>query len=231
MDKTEKDRFAGRPSEAQESNQKTATPAEGGGLPGFPIDMLPPEDVYMAAGILRPRGNGVNKVVEMLHSEHIRDLSKEIKRAAVLMAMEVAGITIEQVEKDAKVRQVALDSYEAQQKKQAEAEWARKTEENARIEAEMERVKAVYLARIDRNDEGVAREKSLFSDWQSTKQQEVDSMTEAVEMCGKPKAAAPAPSAPAPITPVAIAALPAPPLAKTVAAGAEGKTTPANKPS
>jgi hypothetical protein len=32
------------------------------------------------------RGYGMNKVVEMLHGEHIRGLSKEMQRASVLMA-------------------------------------------------------------------------------------------------------------------------------------------------
>jgi hypothetical protein len=55
------------------------------------------EDIYSAAGITNPRGGySVNKVVDMLHSEHIRGLSTEMmKRAAVLMALDAAGVTIE----------------------------------------------------------------------------------------------------------------------------------------
>lgn len=229
MDESDKDRSERKQSELAEFHEKMLSPAEEGELRGFPVDMLPPEDVYMAAGIMRARGHGVKRVVEMLHSEHIRGLSKEIKRAAVLMAMEAAGITIEQMEKDAKARQEALDSYEAQQNKHAEAEWANKAEENTRIEAEMERAKAVYRARIARNDEGVARQKSLFNDWQSTKRKEVESMAEAVELCAGPKAAEAAEPAPSPVTPVASAAVP--PLAKAAAAGADGKTSSATNPS
>jgi hypothetical protein len=43
-------------------------------------------------GIEGPRrGYRMNKVVEMLHSEHIRGLSKEMQRASVLMALDAAG--------------------------------------------------------------------------------------------------------------------------------------------
>ena len=49
-------------------------------------------------------GYSINKVVEMLHSEHIRGLSKEMKRAAVLMALDSAGIAISEVLGDAQAR-------------------------------------------------------------------------------------------------------------------------------
>jgi hypothetical protein len=53
------------------------------------IDLLSYEDIYHAAGILSPRsGYGVHKVVEMLNSDRIRELSKDIKRASVLMALD-----------------------------------------------------------------------------------------------------------------------------------------------
>jgi hypothetical protein len=150
------------------------------------------------------RGYSINKVVEMLRSPHIVGLSKEMKRAALLMALDAASISLDQLQVDAKARQEALDSYEAQQKKQIEAEWARKAEENVQIEADLVRVKAHYMARIRRNLDGVAREKSAFDTWLATKKQESESMAEAVELCVKPVVAEPA----------------APPVANAAAAGA-----------
>ncbi len=82
-----------------------------------------------------------------------------------------------------KLRQEALDAHEAQQRKQVEAEWARKEEENIQIQAELESVKAHYMARISRNLEGVAREKETFESWVTLKQQECQSMAEAAELC------------------------------------------------
>lgn len=151
------------------------------------LELLPMEDVYRMAGILNPRkGYSINKVVDMLHSEHLRGLSQEMKRASVLMALDAAGITVEEVLEDAKARQDAIDSYEAEQRKQFEAQLARKAEENTQIQAELERVKARYTERLRRNLDGMAREKATFGNWLTTKQQEAQSMTEAVDLYLKP---------------------------------------------
>jgi hypothetical protein len=160
--------------------------AEQEGASSFQMDLLPMEEIYRVAGVLSPqKGYSVHKVVEMLRSEHIRGLSTELKRAAVLMALDAAGVSLEQIQQDAKARQDALDRYEAEASKQADAEWVRRAEENAQIQAELERVKAHYMARINRNLEGIAREKSSFNDWLSLKKQEAESMSEAISLCFK----------------------------------------------
>jgi hypothetical protein len=129
---------------------------------------------------------------EESNSEYVRALSKEMKRAAVLMALDAAGVPITQLQQDARARQDALDSYESTQRKQVEAEWGRKTEENVQIQAELERVKAHHQARIARNLDAIAREKATFSTWLAIKQQETHSMLEAAELCLKAPAAEPA---------------------------------------
>jgi len=157
------------------------------------VDLLSMEDIYRMAGILAPRkGYSIHKIVDMLHSEHLRGSSKEMKRASVLMALDAAGVTVEEVLQDAKARQDAIDSYEAEQRRQFEAQLARKAEENAQIQAELERVKARYTERLRRNLDGVARERATFGNWLTLKQQESQSMAEAVELCLK----APAEEAP-----------------------------------
>jgi len=56
-------------------------------------DLLSYEDIYRAAGIMSPgAGYGIHKIVEMLNSERIRDLSKDVTRSCVLMALDAAGI-------------------------------------------------------------------------------------------------------------------------------------------
>jgi hypothetical protein len=168
-------------------------------VPSFQVELLPVEDIYRGAGIITPpKGYSVNRVVEMLRSEHIRSLSPEMKRAAVLMALDAAGVPLAQIQQDAKARQEALDSYEAAQTQQVDAEWARKAEEVSQIQAELESIKAHYQARISRNLEGVAREKTTFSTWQTMKQQEVESMAEAAELCSKAMVTKPAPAPPTP---------------------------------
>jgi lambda repressor-like predicted transcriptional regulator len=167
-------------------------------VPTFQADLSPMEDIYRSVGIMNPpRGYSVTKVVEMLNSEHIRDLPKDMKRAAVLMALDAAGTSLEQLQKDARARQDALDAHEAQQRKQVEAEWARKAEEIVQIQAEMDSIKAHYTGRISRNLDGVARQRATFAEWVSSKQQECQGMAEAIELCSKSPASAPA-SSPSP---------------------------------
>jgi len=176
--------------------EKTSAIPARAGIANCSVELLPVEDIYRAAGIMNPRrGYGINKVVEMLQSEHIRGLSKEMKRAAVLMALDAACIPIDEVMMDARARQNALDSYEAGQKKQVEAEWERKAEENVQIQAELERIKEQYAARIGRHLNGLAQEKAAFSSWQTAKQMEFQSMSEAAELCLKsPVSEPPSPS-------------------------------------
>jgi hypothetical protein len=169
------------------SQKNTAREPEGGAFASVEVELLPVEDIYRLAGIMEPRkGYSIKKVIEMLHSQHVRGLSKEMKRAALLMALDAAGISLTQVEHDAKARQDALDAHEAEQRKQVEGEWARKTEEISQIQNEMERAKTHFMARISRNLDAVAREKATFNSWLSIKQQEAQSIAEALELCLKP---------------------------------------------
>ena len=157
------------------------------------IELLSMTDIYQSAGILNPRkGYSILKVVEMLRSEHLRGLAKEMKRATVLVALDAAGITVDEVTQDAKARLEAIDAYEAEQRKQFETLLARKADENQQIMAELERIKATYAERMRRNLEGVAREKATFGNWLATKQQESQNISEALELCSKAEANEPA---------------------------------------
>jgi hypothetical protein len=69
----------------------------------------------------------------MLNSDRIRSLSPDIKRASVLMALDAAGTSADDLLQDATRRQQALSSYEAGQQKQLEEFEARKAQENAQI--------------------------------------------------------------------------------------------------
>jgi hypothetical protein len=195
------ERVTERPAAAKPAAIPSGPSAESAG--GFEAELLPVEDIYRAAGITSPRrGYSIGKVVEMLRSEHLRGASRELRRAAVLMALDAAGVTVDEVLQDAKVRQEAIDAYAAEQRTHAEAQWARKAEENLQIQAELELVKAHYGERIRRNLDGVAREKATFGSWLKAKEQETQGMAEAVEQVLK----APAPAEPPadPLLPVTV---------------------------
>ncbi len=148
------------------------------------MDLLAFEDIYRSAGIKGPRmGYTIGKVIEMLESEHIKGLPTETKRSSLLMALEAAGVPVDEVLQDATLRQRAITSYEAIQRKHLEEYEARKAQENVTIQAEAERVAAEYAARISRNLDEVAREKDSFRKWQSKKQYEAQRIGDAVTLC------------------------------------------------
>jgi hypothetical protein len=158
--------------------------------------LLSYEDIYHAAGIMSPRsGYGIHKVVDMLNSERIRDLSKEIKRASVLMALDAAGASVDELLQDANRRQHALNTYEDAQRKQFEDFETRKAQENAQIQTEIERITAHYAERVQQNKELVAKEKEALHNWQMAKQHESQRISEVIELCGKQDAVAAAAAA------------------------------------
>lgn len=175
----------GKPTLTEAPVNKTNAPLPPSGPAGH-SDLLSYEDIYHAAGVMSPRsGYSIHKVVDMLNSERLRDLSKEAKRASVLMALDAAGTSADDLLHDATRRQEALNSYEAGQRKQLEEFEEQKARENAQIEAEMERIKAHYAERIQRNQDQVAKEKETLHNWQAAMQCEMQRIAEVLELCGK----------------------------------------------
>lgn len=181
-------------------------------------DLLSYEDIYRAAGIVTPAsGYDVSKVVRMLESEHIRALPKDVKRASVLMALDAAGTSVDDLLKDAASHQQALNHYEAgQQDKFAKFE-SYKAQEETRIQAEMERVAAHYSERMQQIRDQVAREKDALKNWQMAKLQENQRITEVIDLLSKQSVATPA--ADAPESAAASAAAPHPVLVSKAVAG------------
>jgi hypothetical protein len=139
------------------------------------------EDIYRAAEVPHPaHGYTILKIIEMLQSEHIRNLPGEVKRSSILVALEAAGVKIEAVIEDAVRRDRALDTYERVLQKSVEELEARKNEENRQLEQEMERLMAEYRARIQKNSDELTREKEHFFGWRLQKQQEEKKIGDAV---------------------------------------------------
>jgi hypothetical protein len=152
----------------------------------FQLELHSMEEIYRAAGVVSPQqGYSVHKVAETLRSDAIRGLSTEMKRIAVLMALDAAGVTIEQIQADAKSRQEALDRYEAEQRRVVEEEWVRRAEETKHIQMELEQIKAYYAARMNRNQQRAARERSTFNAWLEQKRREAKAIAGVQDLCVK----------------------------------------------
>ena len=159
-------------------------------------------EIYDAAEIHPPtHGFTIMKVGEMLRSEHIRNLPKDVKRSSVLVALEASGAPIQDVIEDAVKRDRALDTFERVQEKSVTELESRKAQENQQIQAEMDRLTAEYRSRIQANNDAVAKETERFYAWRLKKQEEEQKISDAVSYfvtanpitTGGP-AAAPAPS-------------------------------------
>jgi len=165
-------------------DNRVAPHSPGNGFGASGVDLMAFDEIYRSAGIKGPRlGYTIGKVIEMLHSEHIKSLPAEMKRSSLLMALEAAGVQVDEVLQDATLRQRAINSYEAIQRKHLEEYEARKAQENCAIQAEAERVAAEYAARISGNLDEVAREKDSFRKWQARKQHEAQGIADAVALC------------------------------------------------
>ena len=138
-------------------------------------------EVYEAARIVTPaHGYTVFKVAEMLQSEHIRTLPPDVKRKSILVALDAAGVPVDDVVADAVARDRALDTYERVLEQHLEEVRAAKAAENEAIETEMARVMDDLRRRIDANTQEVSREQEELQAWRVRKQREETTIAEAV---------------------------------------------------
>lgn len=144
-------------------------------------NLTPLADIYTSAQIAAPaHGYTVLKVAEMLQSEHIRALPSEVKRKSILVALDAAGVTVDEIVQDAVHRDRALDTYERVLEKSLTDFRTEKQAENARLEQEIAERLAELRARIDQNNQSVAREVANLHAWQSGKQDEERRIADAV---------------------------------------------------
>ncbi len=138
-------------------------------------------EIYNAAEIQPPaHGFTIMKVSEMLRSEHIRNLPRDVKRSSVLVALEAAGAAIQDVIQDAVKRDRALDTYERVQEQSVNQLETQKTKENQEIQAELDRIVAEHRTRIEANSDAVAKEKERFYAWRLKKQEEEQKIADTV---------------------------------------------------
>jgi hypothetical protein len=139
-----------------------------------PISNLTPlTEIYSSAQISVPaHGYTVLKVADMLQSDHIRALPADVKRKSILVALDAAGVTVDEIVADAVHRDRALDTYERVLQKNLEALRSEKQAENASLEQEIAERLAALRARIEANSQELAREQEQLRAWQLRKQDE-----------------------------------------------------------
>ncbi len=137
--------------------------------------------VYESAKIAPPgHGYTVLKVAEMLQSEHIRALPADVRRKSVLVALDAAGVTVEEIVEDAVRRDRALDTYERVLQQHVDKLVEATAAENRALEDEVARRAAELRATIDENMRAVAAEQAELQAWRQRKQHEEALIAEAV---------------------------------------------------
>jgi hypothetical protein len=138
-------------------------------------------EVYEAARIaVPPHGYTVLKVADMLQSEHLRALPPDVKRKSILVALDAAGVPVDEVVRDAVARDRALDTYEKVLEQHLEEVRAAKAAENQRLEDEIAQRLAELRGQIDENNKQVSREQEELQAWRARKQREETTIAEAV---------------------------------------------------
>ena len=94
------------PATSTRSPLASTTPAGAG-------KFLPFGQIYQGSAVKPPRlPDGILKVATMVNSQHLSGLSPDAKRCSLLMALEAAGVEVEELLQDAVMRQKALNDYE-----------------------------------------------------------------------------------------------------------------------
>ena len=130
----------------------------------------------------------IDTVPAMLESDQMRGMTNEVDRASVLMALEAAGIPVNELLQDGAKRLDALNAYVACERKRFEESEARKSRESAQIQLEIERVTAHCMDRIKHNLGEVTLAKDAFLNLQTTKLKEAQRISDVVAIFTKPPA-------------------------------------------
>ncbi|MGE0704524.1 MAG: hypothetical protein AB7P22_11385 [Vicinamibacterales bacterium] len=143
-----------------------------------PVDL---SEVYDSARIVAPaHGYTVLKIASMLESEHIKALPPDVKRKSVLVALDAAGVKVDEIVEDAVRRDRALDTYERVLEKHVEDARAKAAAENKRLEDEIARQVADLRSQIDANRQTVEREEREFLAWRTRKHEEEQAIAQAI---------------------------------------------------
>jgi len=147
---------------------------------------VPPafEQIYQTASVKPPKlAYGIQKVAEMGNSSHLAGMSSGFKRKALLMALEATGTDVGEVLNDVVARQRALKEYEESYLEKVNQFEAAEAEQTRLQQAELEKITSQFQARIDASRDEVERWHKEFREWQKTKQQELQRLTDAAALC------------------------------------------------
>jgi len=144
------------------------------------------EDIYRKSSFRASTSTAawdILKVSEVINSQHLHGLSPAGKHSALMMALEAAGVAVEDMLQDAVQRQRVLNEYEDGQRRRLEEFEKTKLAANDRLSEEMEAICAQYRMRIGAGVQEIERERAAFREWQERKEREQRRISEAASGC------------------------------------------------
>src|SRR5271155_3750428 len=145
------------------------------------LNLSPSDDVYRAADIAVPtHGFTILKVADMLQSAHIRHMAPEVKRSSIMVALEASSVRLQDIIEDAVRRSRALDNYERLQQKAMDELESRITQENERIQAEIDKLVQERQAHIASNNDELSKQRARYYNWQLKKKQDEQKIKDAI---------------------------------------------------
>jgi len=144
------------------------------------------EDIYHKSSFRAATSTAawdILKVSEVINSQHLHGLSPAGKHSALMMALEAAGVAVEDMLQDAVQRQRVLNEYEDGQRRRLEEFEKTKLAANDRLSEEMEAICAQYRMRIAGGVQEIERERAAFREWQERKEREQRRISEAASGC------------------------------------------------
>ena len=98
----------------------------------------------------------------MLKSQYLKEMNNDARKNSILVALEAIKVPIEEIIQDAINRDKALDSYEKYEEKKLKDFETRKSEENKKIQEEIERFFNEKREQIQSNDRTVQQARERF---------------------------------------------------------------------
>lgn len=131
------------------------------------------EAVFQAFGIKEPAsGFTVYRAEELLKSVYLKNASPEIRRSALMVALEALRIPAEEVIQDAVKRDKALTQFERIEERRLRELEQKKSEENKRLQEEMERIFNEIREKMEDNNSMLKETRERFQAWQQEKEKE-----------------------------------------------------------
>jgi hypothetical protein len=129
--------------------------------------------IYQAFGIKEPvNGFTVYRAEELLKSVYLKNASPEMRRNALMVALEALRIPAEDVIQDAVKRDKALTQFEKIEERRLREMEQKKSEENKRLQEEMERIFNEIREKMEDNNNLVKEARDKFQVWQEEKEKE-----------------------------------------------------------